>query len=57
MALTKESQRAWLNQGREEIIDPEREIIDPTTTSGDAVACRNTCCRIFGKTLSPDTTS
>ena len=29
MALTKESQRAWLNQGREEIIDPEREIIDP----------------------------
>ena len=29
MALTKESQRAWLNQHQEEVIDPDREIIDP----------------------------
>ena len=29
MALTKERQRAWLNQSREEILDPAREIIDP----------------------------
>lgn len=29
MALTKETQRAWLNQHREETIDPAREIIDP----------------------------
>jgi predicted TIM-barrel fold metal-dependent hydrolase len=29
MPLTKESQRAWLNQSREEILDPAREIIDP----------------------------
>ena len=57
MALTKESQRAWLNQGREEIIDPEREIINLTTTFGDAAACRNMCCRTCGKTRSPDTTS
>ncbi len=29
MALTKESQREWLARTREEIIDPERQIIDP----------------------------
>ena len=29
MALTKKSQRDWLNLTREEPIDPEREIIDP----------------------------
>ena len=29
MALTKETQREWLNQTREEVIDPHREIIDP----------------------------
>jgi predicted TIM-barrel fold metal-dependent hydrolase len=29
MALTKESQRAWLNKHQEEVIDPDREIIDP----------------------------
>jgi predicted TIM-barrel fold metal-dependent hydrolase len=29
MALTKESQRTWLNQHKEEVIDANREIIDP----------------------------
>jgi hypothetical protein len=29
MALTAQSQRAWLNLTIEESVDPEREIIDP----------------------------
>lgn len=29
MALTKEQQRTWLDQTQEEIVDPDREIIDP----------------------------
>ena len=29
MALTKEEQRTWLTQNTEEILDPDREIIDP----------------------------
>ena len=29
MALTKEKQRVWLTQHTEEILDPDREIIDP----------------------------
>ena len=29
MALTKENQRGWLTQQTEEILDPDREIIDP----------------------------
>lgn len=29
MAMTTETQRAWLDQTQEQIVDPEREIIDP----------------------------
>jgi len=29
MALTSETQREWLNLTSEEVVDPQREIIDP----------------------------
>ena len=29
MALTRETQRAWLAQVDEEVVDPAREIVDP----------------------------
>ena len=52
MALTKKSQRDWLNLTREEPIDPEREIIDPTITFGVRVGFPLMSSRIYGRTLS-----
>jgi hypothetical protein len=49
MALTAQSQRAWLNLTIEESVDPEREIMIHTIIYGALVDFPPMCLRIFGR--------